>query len=148
MSDPSRQPNMYQFTQQQINTYPLPQAMSFDKLEQPKIPKDQPAGMSRAEWIQHLRAEHQRKHRERQGHYPLDDKEEKYEKEIQNVEKVPNVLYRPPSVRTSQGVTSLVMVVLSPLPVTGYGVHHSYLFVSNLLCHVHLFPCIFTSVLF
>lgn len=39
--------------------------------------------MSRAEWIQHLRREHQRRHQEREGQYPLDDREERYEKEIQ-----------------------------------------------------------------
>ena len=46
-----------------------------------------PSGsMSRAEWIQHLRSEHQRRHRERQGHYPQEDREERYEREIQQDE--------------------------------------------------------------
>ena len=43
--------------------------------------------LSRAEKIQQLRADHQRRHRERQGHYPMEDKEEEYEKQIQEEEK-------------------------------------------------------------
>ena len=41
---------------------------------------------SRAERIQALRAEHQRRPRERQGHYPHEDKEELYERQIQEFE--------------------------------------------------------------
>ncbi|XP_071157777.1 partitioning defective 3 homolog isoform X4 [Mytilus edulis] len=50
---------------------------SFDSDQSP------PSNMSRADWIQYLRMEHQRKHRERQGHYPHEDREEFHEKEIQ-----------------------------------------------------------------
>ena len=42
---------------------------------------------NRNERIQQLRAEHQRRHRERQGQYPLDAKEEQYEKQIQEFER-------------------------------------------------------------
>ncbi|XP_056007417.1 partitioning defective 3 homolog isoform X5 [Ostrea edulis] len=45
-----------------------------------------PDSMSRAEWIQHLRRKHQRRHQEREGQYPLDDTEERYEEEIQQEE--------------------------------------------------------------
>ena len=45
-----------------------------------------PESMSRAEKIQHLRREHQRRHQEREGQYPLDDSEERYEQEIQQEE--------------------------------------------------------------
>ena len=45
------------------------------------------APLSRAEKIQQLRADHQRRHRERQGHYPMEDKEEEYEKQIQEDER-------------------------------------------------------------
>ena len=48
---------------------------------------DTGAPLSRAEKIQQLRADHQRRHRERQGHYPMEDKEEEYEKQIQEEEK-------------------------------------------------------------
>lgn len=43
--------------------------------------------MSRAERIQQLRADHQRRHQERQGHYPHEDKEEEYERQIQEEER-------------------------------------------------------------
>ncbi|BFY98393.1 hypothetical protein BsWGS_01431 [Bradybaena similaris] len=36
-------------------------------------------GMSRAEYIQQLRSQYQQRHRQRQGVYPLDDREEQYE---------------------------------------------------------------------
>jgi hypothetical protein len=49
--------------------------------------------MTRAEWIQHLRMEHQRKHRERQGQYPHEDREESYEEEIQQSLDKPQVCY-------------------------------------------------------
>jgi hypothetical protein len=42
---------------------------------------------SRAERIAALRAEHQRRHRERHGQYPLEDKEELYERQLQELEK-------------------------------------------------------------
>lgn len=42
---------------------------------------------SRAERIQQLRAEHQRRHRERQGQYPLDAQEEQYERQLQEYER-------------------------------------------------------------
>ena len=45
------------------------------------------APLSRAEKIQQLRADHQRRHRERQGQYPMEDKEEEYEKQIQEEER-------------------------------------------------------------
>ena len=45
------------------------------------------ASLSRAERIQHLRSEHQRRHRERQGQYPLDAQEEAYEHQLQEYEK-------------------------------------------------------------
>ncbi|XP_062570152.1 partitioning defective 3 homolog isoform X4 [Saccostrea cucullata] len=47
---------------------------------------EDPESWSRAQWIQHLRREHQRRHQEREGHYPLDDSEERYEQEIQEEE--------------------------------------------------------------
>ncbi|XP_052094977.1 partitioning defective 3 homolog B-like isoform X6 [Mytilus californianus] len=50
---------------------------SFDSDQSP------PSNMSRADWIQYLRMEHQRKHRERHGHYPHEDREEFHEQEIQ-----------------------------------------------------------------
>ena len=43
--------------------------------------------LNRAERIQQLRAEHQRRHRERQGQYPLDAQEEAYERQLQEYEK-------------------------------------------------------------
>ena len=43
--------------------------------------------LSRAERIQQLRADHQRRHQARQGHYPQEDKEEEYERQIQEEEK-------------------------------------------------------------
>lgn len=42
---------------------------------------------SRTERIQQLRAEHQRRHRERQGQYPLDAQEEAYERQLQEYER-------------------------------------------------------------
>ncbi|KAG8231298.1 hypothetical protein J437_LFUL006954 [Ladona fulva] len=39
-------------------------------------------GSSRAERIQQLRAQHQRRHAERRGQYPMDDREERYEEAI------------------------------------------------------------------
>ena len=42
--------------------------------------------MSRAERIQQLREEHQRRHRERQGVYPVDAREDNYEKQMQAYE--------------------------------------------------------------
>ncbi|XP_064647345.1 partitioning defective 3 homolog B-like isoform X2 [Lineus longissimus] len=41
------------------------------------------SAQTREERIQQLRAEHQRKHQERQGRYPHEDKEEEYEEEMQ-----------------------------------------------------------------
>ncbi|KAK3108784.1 hypothetical protein FSP39_015692 [Pinctada imbricata] len=49
---------------------------------------DKTAVMSRAEWIQQLRSEHQRRHRERQGQYPRDAQEEQYERQIQHEEEM------------------------------------------------------------
>lgn len=43
--------------------------------------------VSRAERIQQLRADHQRRHLERHGHYPSEDKEEEYERQIQEEER-------------------------------------------------------------
>lgn len=40
---------------------------------------------SRTEKIQQLRAQHQRRHLERRGHYPLEEKEERYEEAIRQV---------------------------------------------------------------
>jgi len=60
---------------------------SFDSDQSP------PSNMTRAEWIQYLRMEHQRKHRERQGQYPHEDKEESYEEEIQQSLDKPQVCY-------------------------------------------------------
>ena len=40
---------------------------------------------SRAERIHELRAQHQRRHQERRGQYPLDAREEKYEDLIKQV---------------------------------------------------------------
>ncbi|GFR65072.1 partitioning defective 3-like protein, partial [Elysia marginata] len=45
------------------------------------------AVLSRAEYIQQLRALYQQRHKQRQGVYPLDDAEEKYEQQIQEMEK-------------------------------------------------------------
>lgn len=45
------------------------------------------AVLSRAEYIQQLRALYQQRHKQRQGVYPLDDAEEKYERQIQEMEK-------------------------------------------------------------
>ncbi|XP_059163479.1 partitioning defective 3 homolog isoform X2 [Physella acuta] len=42
--------------------------------------------LSRAEYIQKLRSLYQQRHRQRQGVYPLDDTEEHYEKQIQELE--------------------------------------------------------------
>ncbi|XP_033762101.1 partitioning defective 3 homolog isoform X3 [Pecten maximus] len=65
----------------------LPQQPSSTSLDSDQIARGAtPINMSRAEWIQHLRMEHQRKHKERQGRYPLDDREEGYEREIQATE--------------------------------------------------------------
>lgn len=44
------------------------------------------AVMSRAEYIQQLRSLYQQRHRQRQGVYPLDDREEQYERHMQEVE--------------------------------------------------------------
>lgn len=56
---------------------------------------------SRTEKIQQLRAQHQRRHLERRGHYPLDEKEERYEEAIrQRLEQPdfdPGVINRPGS---------------------------------------------------
>ena len=43
--------------------------------------------VTRAEKIQQLRADHQRRHQERSGQYPHDDREEEYERQIQEIEK-------------------------------------------------------------
>lgn len=48
----------------------------------PQIPVN-----TRTEKIQQLREEHQRKHQERQGRYPLEDKEEMYERHLQEMER-------------------------------------------------------------
>ncbi|KAL4222826.1 Partitioning defective 3 [Mactra antiquata] len=45
------------------------------------------APVNRAERIQQLRADHQRRHLERHGHYPSEDKEEEYERQIQEEER-------------------------------------------------------------
>ncbi|RUS71123.1 hypothetical protein EGW08_021114, partial [Elysia chlorotica] len=45
------------------------------------------AVLSRAEYIQQLRSLYQQRHKQRQGVYPLDDAEEKYERQIQEMEK-------------------------------------------------------------
>lgn len=44
------------------------------------------AVVSRAEKIQQLRSMYQQRHRQRQGVYPLDDAEEHYERQIQQME--------------------------------------------------------------
>lgn len=67
-----KNPSSYNDYQSQFAGHPQPSRSIVD-----------PESMSRAEWIQHLRREHQRRHQEREGHYPLDDREERYEKEIQ-----------------------------------------------------------------
>ncbi|CAL1541076.1 unnamed protein product [Lymnaea stagnalis] len=51
--------------------------------EKPSVTK---AVMSRAEYIQQLRSLYQQRHRQRQGVYPLDDTEEHYEQQIQDLE--------------------------------------------------------------
>ncbi|XP_060064667.1 partitioning defective 3 homolog [Ylistrum balloti] len=81
-------------------TFPvsLPQQPSSTSLDGEQITRGAtPNNMSRAEWIQHLRMEHQRKHKERQGRYPLDDREEGYERELQAKEEqqVVQPMYRP-----------------------------------------------------
>ena len=49
--------------------------------------------VSRAARIQQLRSEHQRRHRERHGQYPQDDREEQYERQLQEYERqVGNVI--------------------------------------------------------
>ena len=60
---------------------------SFDSDQSP------PSNMTRADWIKYLRLEHQRKHRERQGQYPHEDKEESYEEEIQQSLDKPQVCH-------------------------------------------------------
>lgn len=40
---------------------------------------------SRTERIQQLREQHQRRHMERQGHYPLDEREEHYDQALRQV---------------------------------------------------------------
>ncbi|XP_065930010.1 partitioning defective 3 homolog isoform X5 [Magallana gigas] len=67
-----KNPSSYNDYQSQFAGHPQPSRSIVDS-----------ESMSRAEWIQHLRREHQRRHQEREGHYPLDDREERYEKEIQ-----------------------------------------------------------------
>lgn len=42
-------------------------------------------GQSRTERIHQLRAQHQRRHAERRGQYPMDDREERYEEVIRQV---------------------------------------------------------------
>ncbi|XP_021343149.1 partitioning defective 3 homolog isoform X3 [Mizuhopecten yessoensis] len=92
-------------------SYPvsLPQQPSSTSLDSDNhiIRGATPNNMSRAEWIQHLRAEHQRKHKERQGRYPLDDREEGYERELQETEEqlVPPMYrqYRPNSRQAAEG---------------------------------------------
>lgn len=49
---------------------------------------DDTATKSKHERLQELRRQHQRSHRERRGHYPLDEKEDVYERQIQEYEKV------------------------------------------------------------
>ncbi len=49
-------------------------------------PESPPSSASRAERIQQLRAEHQRRHRERHGQYPLDHQEELYEQRLKAYE--------------------------------------------------------------
>ncbi|XP_012937571.1 partitioning defective 3 homolog [Aplysia californica] len=56
---------------------------SLDPGGRPNIAK---AVMSRAEYIQQLRSLYQQRHRQRQGVYPLDDSEEFYEMQIQELE--------------------------------------------------------------
>ena len=46
-----------------------------------------PSTPTRAERIQQLRSEHQRRHRERHGQYPSDTQEELYERKIQQFER-------------------------------------------------------------
>lgn len=46
---------------------------------------------SRTERIHQLRAQHQRKHAERRGQYPMDDREERYEEVIRQVAFVPQL---------------------------------------------------------
>ena len=46
-----------------------------------------PSPPTRAERIQQLRSEHQRRHRERHGQYPSDTQEELYERKIQQFER-------------------------------------------------------------
>jgi hypothetical protein len=48
-------------------------------------PMDQHNLPSRSERIHQLRAQHQRKHVERRGQYPLDEREERYEQAIRQV---------------------------------------------------------------
>ena len=48
---------------------------------------------TRANKIQQLRAHHQQRHRERQGQYPMDSKEEMYEKQLKQHEDVKKVWY-------------------------------------------------------
>jgi hypothetical protein len=43
---------------------------------------------SKLQRMQDLRRQHQRSHRERSGHYPLEEKEDQYELQIQKYEKV------------------------------------------------------------
>lgn len=42
---------------------------------------------TRTDKIQQLREEHQRRHQERQGRYPLDEQEEMYERHLQEMER-------------------------------------------------------------
>lgn len=53
----------------------------------PSLQLETTGALSRTEKIQQLRANHQRRHRERQGHYPMEDKEEEYERQIQEEER-------------------------------------------------------------
>lgn len=50
-----------------------------------KYHREDPAAPSRSERVHNLRAQHQQRHVERQGHYPSDEREEHYEEVIRQV---------------------------------------------------------------
>ena len=77
------QQRVYNQQQQQLHQ----QHAQQDRDAAPRSLSPPPAGMSRAERIQQLRSEHQRRHKERHGQYPMDAREEQYERQLQEMER-------------------------------------------------------------
>ncbi|CAH1788275.1 unnamed protein product [Owenia fusiformis] len=73
--------------QQQWGTPPRPQRQAAS--ESDDIMHNPELAMNRTERIQQLRARHQQRHQARQGAYPGEDREERYEQQIQQMEHQP-----------------------------------------------------------